>query len=295
MFHNDLSILPFHNARNLFVVDRAGGLYKGATSPCRALALRTNPAWIIIQLRFATSEIFCSPMPGFHHIPANNTTPRLFWILTLALIAMACLPTVWPDLDLEIARWFAPPEGYIEPKSWWWVLGVNLYVPAVFRWMVVMALGLWVIATMRVEWKAFRLPLAFFILSGALGPGLIVNSGFKEHWQRARPYEVVNFGGTDQFTRAGVITDQCHNNCSFVSGHVSCGFFFASLMLIQPRRRRLWAVVGCAAGAAIAFARMADMAHWLSDTLWAAPITWACSWLVWRALVWVYKEPDKPS
>jgi lipid A 4'-phosphatase len=215
--------------------------------------------------------------------------------MAVALLVLALVPTVWPEWDLGAAQWFAPPGGHVEVKAWGWVLGINLYVPAVFRWMIFVAIGLWVVATLRVNWKPWRLPLAFFILSGALGPGLVVNAGFKEHWQRARPYEVVNFGGSELFTRAGVISDQCDNNCSFVSGHVSCGFFFASLMLVHARRRRLWAMVGCAAGTLIAFARMADMAHWLSDTLWAAPITWACSWLVWRALLWVYREPDKPS
>jgi lipid A 4'-phosphatase len=222
-------------------------------------------------------------------------TPRLYALMAGVLVVLAMVPTLWPAWDLLAAQWFAPPDGYVQAKSWWWVLGINLYVPAIFRWMIFGAIGLWLIASRRDDWRRWRLPLAFFILAGALGPGLVVNAGFKEHWQRARPYEVVNFGGTEQFTRAGVITDQCDNNCSFVSGHVSCGFFFASLMLVHARRKRLWAVVGCTAGALIAFARMADMAHWLSDALWAAPITWACSWLVWRALVRVYREPDKPS
>ena len=126
-------------------------------------------------------------------------------------------------------------------------------------------------------------------LAGALGPGLVVNSGFKEHWQRARPYQVDNFGGPQHFTRAGVITDQCDNNCSFVSGHVACGFFLASLMLIQPRRQKRWACAGLLAGAVIGFARMADMAHWLSDVLWAGPITLVCSWAIWLALSRLYK------
>ena len=238
---------------------------------------------------------FYPPMPGSQPFPADKTTPRLFGLLALALIGLALVPTVWPELDLAVAQWFAPPNGYVDAKSWWWVRGINLYIPAIFRCLVLVAIGLWIVATKSAAWRAWRLPLAFFILSGALGPGLVVNAGFKEHWQRARPYEVVTFGGTEQFTRAGLITDQCDNNCSFVSGHVACGFFFASLMLVQRRRQRYWAVVGCAAGGAIAFARMADMAHWLSDTLWAAPITWVCSWLVWRALVWAYEAADKPS
>ncbi|MDZ7920812.1 phosphatase PAP2 family protein [Rhodoferax sp.] len=131
--------------------------------------------------------------------------------------------------------------------------------------------------------------MAFVVLAGALGPGLVVNSVFKDHWQRARPYQVQEFGGTQQFTRAAVITDQCNNNCSFVSGHVACGFFLVSLMLIDRKRRKAWGFAGVSAGLTIGFARMADGAHWLSDVLWASPITLMTSWLVWKVLVRVYR------
>ena len=222
--------------------------------------------------------------------PPPTAAPRLYLALTFALMALALVPTAWPGLDLAAAQWFAPPDGQAQIKDWWWVHAINISIPAVFRGLIFVAIGAWALATWRERWKHWRLPLAFFILSGALGPGLLVNAGFKDNWQRARPYQVENFGGTQQFTRAGVVTDQCDNNCSFVSGHVACGFFFASLMLVQPRRRRAWALAGCTAGVLIGFSRMADMAHWLSDTLWAAPITWVCSWLVWRALVWAYRN-----
>ena len=118
-----------------------------------------------------------------------------------------------------------------------------------------------------------------------MGPGLLVNSGFKENWQRARPYQVQPFGGTQQFTRATVMADQCNNNCSFVSGHVACGIFFVSLMLVQRRRALTWGASGVLAGLIIGFARMADGAHWLSDVLWACPITLVCSWVVWKLLM----------
>jgi lipid A 4'-phosphatase len=133
--------------------------------------------------------------------------------------------------------------------------------------------------------------MGVIVIAGILGPGAVVNWGFKEHWQRARPYQVVNFGGDKQFTRATVMTDQCDNNCSFVSGHVACGFFFTSLMLIQRRRKVAWAIAGSLAGLVIGFARMSDMAHWLSDVLWAYPITLATSWVVWKSLLCVYTRP----
>jgi lipid A 4'-phosphatase len=143
-----------------------------------------------------------------------------------------------------------------------------------------------------VRWQAWRLPLAFVVLAGVLGPGMVVNWGFKENWQRARPYQVENFGGTQKFSRATVISDQCNNNCSFVSGHVSCGVFLITLGLVHRRRQRRWAAAGVLSGLVIGFARMADVAHWLSDVLWAFPITLLTAWLVWKGLLLLYRKPS---
>ena len=227
-----------------------------------------------------------------HPSPAANepgSAPSLFWGIVLALAALAMVPTLWPELDLQVAAWFAGPGAAQQIIQWWWVELINLHVPSIFRGVVFFSLTGWILASLRPAYHHWRLPLAFVVLSGALGPGLLVNSGFKEQWQRARPYEVQNFGGAAQFTRAGVMTDQCNNNCSFVSGHVACGFFFASLMLLSHRKRRLWAATGLGAAAFIGFSRMADMAHWLSDVLWAGPITLLCSWVIWRGLLWAYQ------
>jgi lipid A 4'-phosphatase len=169
---------------------------------------------------------------------------------------------------------------------------INDYVPTVFRWCLGIAFVGWVVARAQARWQAWRLPLMFVVVAGILGPGAVVNWGFKDNWQRARPYQVENFGGPAKFSRAGVMTDQCDANCSFVSGHVACGVFLVSLGLVHRRRQRTWAAVGVASGLAIGFARMADTAHWLSDVLWAFPITLAVSWLVWKALSWVYRSPS---
>lgn len=233
-----------------------------------------------------------SPTPHPDPAPTATTlpsTPNLFWWTGSLCTTLALIPTIWTGLDLGAAALFFSPGPLQEAVHWWWVQWINAYVPAAFRILVFAALGLWIIASViRPRLRHWRLALAFVVLAGALGPGLLVNSGFKDNWQRARPYQVREFGGTQQFTRATVMTDQCDNNCSFVSGHVSCGFFFASLMLLWPRHRLAWAATGVVAGWIIGFARMADGAHWLSDVLWAAPITLLCSWLVWRVLLRFY-------
>jgi lipid A 4'-phosphatase len=224
----------------------------------------------------------------------SQTPPLFFWVLGLSA-AVALVPTLWMGLDLRAAALFAGPTPAITSVHWWWVELINWYVPAVFRGGIAVAMVVWLVATVRKQSKSLRLAMAFLVLAGILGPGMVVNWGFKDHWQRARPYQVENFGGTQQFTRAAVMTDQCNNNYSFVSGHVACGALFAALMLIHRRRKVAWAVAGSVSLLVIGFARMSDMAHWFSDVLWAYPITLVTCWLTWQALQWVYAGESNPS
>jgi len=114
----------------------------------------------------------------------------------------------------------------------------------------------------------------FLVLSLALGPGLIVNGILKEWWGRARPSDIVPFGGEATFTPPWMIADQCASNCSFVSGHVSIAFWVVAFALLVPRRARTWAVaVALMFGVAVGLARIVVGAHFLSDVVFAGIIT----------------------
>ena len=216
-------------------------------------------------------------------------TPPLFWSVLGALVLAALLPTLWPAVDLHAAAPFFGTPPRIESLEWWWVRMINDWVPAAFRVLILVCLLAWAVLKLRRQAVAWRMTLLYIAIAGTLGPGLVVNLGFKDNWQRARPYQVENFGGDKQFTRAAVMTDQCADNCSFVSGHLACGYFFISLMLLQRRRAGQWVATGLVAAGLIAFARMSDKAHWLSDTLWAGPITLLTCWLVWHTMCRFYR------
>jgi lipid A 4'-phosphatase len=220
---------------------------------------------------------------------SKNTPPIFRWIFVSSVLA-AMIPTFLTSIDLGMANLFTVASPTIASASWWWVEWINVNIPSAFRWALGFAFVGWLFATLGTRWKHWRMPLAFFVAAGIFGPGLVVNAVFKDNWQRARPYQVENFGGSQQFTRAAVITDQCHNNCAFVSGHVACGFFLSTLMLVSRRRRLAWAVCGTLTGLVIGFARMSNMDHWLSDVLWAYPITLASSWIVWKGLLLAYPD-----
>jgi lipid A 4'-phosphatase len=61
-------------------------------------------------------------------------------------------------------------------------------------------------------------------------------------------------------------------------------------MLIDRRRRWWWLATGVVGGLTIGFARMSVGAHWLSDVLWAFPLTLVGSWLAWWFLGFFYRS-----
>ncbi len=211
-----------------------------------------------------------------------------FTVLGASLV-MALIPLIWPGVDLAVAAFFMQTQPPINPAKWLWVDWVNEYTPDVFRTTAIIFLLGWMIASVVSRLRRHALALAFVGFSIALGPGL-ATWALKEHTLRARPMDVVQFGGTRQFTPAFVQANQCSDNCAFSSGHAACGFFLASLMLLNPRRRWRWVATGVVVGLAVSLARVSVGAHWLSDVLWAFPVTLLTSGLVWLVLTQIYRS-----
>ncbi len=218
-----------------------------------------------------------------------RSSSAYFTVLSASLL-MALVPLVWPGVDLAVSAFFMQAQPPITPAQWLWVEWVNEYTPDVFRTTAIVFLLGWIIASVVSRFRRHALTLAFVGFSIALGPGL-ATWALKEHTLRARPMDVVAFGGTRQFTPAFVQANQCSDNCAFTSGHAACGFFLASLMLLSPRRRWRWVATGVVLGLAVSVARVSVGAHWLSDVLWAFPLTLLVSGLVWRVLTQFYRPP----
>ena len=62
-------------------------------------------------------------------------------------------------------------------------------------------------------------------------------------------------------------------------------------MLLNPHRRWRWVAAGVVAGLAVSLARVSVGAHWLSDVLWAFPVTLLVSGGVWLVLTQLYRPP----
>ncbi len=199
---------------------------------------------------------------------------RAIVALALATLAAAILFVGWPGIDLAASRAVFRGERRFWLTDAPFAVAINTALPTIVLVTVAAILCAAVIGHVRrVPALAFRRML-FLVLSFAVGPGLIVNALLKEYWGRARPNDVVAFGGGAQFTPALIPADQCAGNCSFVSGDVSIAFAYVAIALLLPARWRAAGIVAALAfGGFVAALRFLQGAHFLSDVVFAALFT----------------------
>ncbi|HEX3532181.1 MAG TPA: phosphatase PAP2 family protein [Thermoanaerobaculia bacterium] len=194
----------------------------------------------------------------------------------VSIIALAAVVTALfalTPLDIAAARLFYRPDA-LDP----WPLAKEL------PWSLLYRLAPWItaslviagLAALAVGWLRDR-PAArrhgiFLLLSVVLGPGLLVNAVFKDHWHRPRPRDIVQFGGPLHYRPAPLPGGE--GGASFPCGHCSVGFLYAAGWWVWKRSRPAWAwtslVAGLAAGFALGLGRMAAGGHFLSDVVWSA-------------------------
>ena len=217
-----------------------------------------------------------------------------FRFALLAFGLLAALFVAWPQLDLAASGLFYRGEGQwaLERTSRWLFLPYR-GLPRIGQALIVILLALWLLSFVRrfPKLRARRVLFGFILISGLLGPVLLVDATLKEHSGRARPERIEQFGGVRQFSPAFVVADQCEKNCSFVSGHVAtASFIMAFGWLGAPAVRRRWLLASIGFGAFMALARMAPGGHFLSDTIFAWFATYFALWLtewLFRKLGWL--------
>ena len=203
--------------------------------------------------------------------------------LCLALIfAAACAFVVfarWPGIDLWVTGLFFDPALAFaradtglpnQLRLILWHLSEALLCAAAVAIIVGLSTGQDVLAVPRRVW-------AYVVLLYALAPGVLVDAVVKPLWGRARPADVIQFGGNLHFTPPQVIAHECMRNCSFVAGEMAGAVTLAvALAVILPiwlprpsrgGRLALMVIVGIPILAGLQ--RIAAGRHFLSDVIFA--------------------------
>jgi lipid A 4'-phosphatase len=186
---------------------------------------------------------------------------------------------LFPAIDLGAsAAFYQPGQGF--------PLGASPLLHAIHERMPWLVAAIVLYAAVLLALRRWRAGL-FVLLALAVGPGLVVNVLFKDHWGRARPAQIEAFGGAAHFSRAFVPSDQCRSNCSFPAGDPANGFVLASagLLASRPRRRRALIAASVGLGLFLGFVRMAQGGHFLSDVIASGFLVFATTWALYRSIV----------
>lgn len=199
--------------------------------------------------------------------------------------------SLFRDIDLSLSRRFYNDGQFVwQDNAVAKVMGKG--IPEVLVGIAVVIFLVWLIGKFRHKDYLGINTKVMLLTSGTmfLGPILIVNGIFKSFWGRARPSDVVQFGGDKLFTPPLEISDQCQWDCSFMSGHTAVAFWTLSLALLAPRKYRSLAIsVVLVFGTAMAVVRIGQGAHFFSDVLFSALVNIAL-------VLWVYKRLfEKPA
>jgi len=221
------------------------------------------------------------------------TTPprrslRTELVVVSVVLAAATLVFWTTGLDLAAADLFRTPccswpMGELPFWSFVYRYGVLAGVLLAAGALVTFTLSYWFPARLH----GWRRPALFLVLAATVGPGLIVNVAFKDHWGRPRPREVQPLGGQERFLPVWVKGSDPQAK-SFPCGHCAMGFYLSVPWLVLRRRRRglglAFLVAGLAWGLTLGAARMMAGGHFLSDVLWAGGMVWLTALALYRLL-----------
>jgi membrane-associated PAP2 superfamily phosphatase len=197
--------------------------------------------------------------------------------------AVGLICAVDPQLDLDLsALSFDSKVQMFEVNAQMWVQHARNAARLLITFLVlpsfVAVLGKLVLPRHRmlIEGRA----ALFLIATLAIGPGLVTNLILKDHWGRARPIDVQQFGGSEHFTAWWDPNGDCPTNCSFIAGEPSGAFWtLAPAALAPPELRGLAYGAALAFGAAVGVLRIAGGAHFFSDVVFAGVFMFLIVWL----------------
>ncbi|MBP9743359.1 MAG: phosphatase PAP2 family protein [Burkholderiales bacterium] len=199
-----------------------------------------------------------------------NRATIIFFILVAGFVIVS------PGIDQYFAAMtYNADRGKFYGELHLWCRIVYYSIPAITALLVAISVGMLFTRLKKVA--------LIILLSLALGPGLVINVVFKDHWGRPRPYQVIRDGET--FLPVWQPNFNQINDNSFPCGHASIGFFLGVPFLACGQRKR-GLIIGLIAGGFVGVVRMLQGGHYLSDVVFCGIFVWMAAYLV---IYWVNK------
>jgi lipid A 4'-phosphatase len=195
--------------------------------------------------------------------------PSLIFLNLIIFFIIIILLTIGSDLDIFVSGLFYKGGQIftLEGFSHITILAREIFLPFLIFYIIVLPIiSLWLpIKKIYFNFSFGLKEIAFLWLSMIFNVGIIINLLLKELWGRARPNDVIEFGGTEIFTPWFQISDACISNCSFVSGDASVGFSLISFYFLTKNKNFYW--IALFSGSFLGVVRILEGGHFLSDII----------------------------
>ncbi len=202
------------------------------------------------------------------HRTQSRARRELFVLLLIAALTTLLFWTT--DLDKRLAALFYEPGLGVD--NWPYRHGrfIEILYDFAFPFTVVAGLAaliVYIAGHFHHYTRRFRRKALYILLVIALGPGVVVNLVFKDHWGRPRPLHTEQFGGEYAYVpplKLGHTPDK-----SFVCGHCSAGYAFFALYFLSQNHKAIYFILTLALAWTMGFVRMTSGSHFVSDILWS--------------------------
>ncbi len=189
----------------------------------------------------------------------------------LILFFSCVFVTAGPSLDLYVSSLFYNGASQFELQSFDLasILFRDILLPLILIYILILPIvgRFFKIDKIFLNYKFSIKEIIFLWISQIISVLIFVNLFLKKFWGRARPNDVVEFGGIESFSPWFEITNACETNCSFVSGDASVGFSIIVLYLITKKIIFLYG--SFVAGLVLGLIRIMAGGHFLSDIFFA--------------------------
>ena len=191
--------------------------------------------------------------------------------LIIILLGLGLMLSIGPTLDIFVAGifYYGDSQFYLQSFHILSILFRDILIPCLLIYVLILPIvGKFIntdIIFFRYNFEIKEILLIWF--SQFLSILVFVNIILKNFWGRARPGEIMEFGGVETFTPWYEISTSCHTNCSFVSGDASVGFGIIVLYLIT--RNTIYFYLSLVFGFLLGFIRILAGGHFLSDIVFS--------------------------
>ena len=195
-------------------------------------------------------------------------------ILYFLLLLLSVILAVYPATDIGFSNIFYRGDNqflvqhYLVGKAYYYEFVVrDVLMPLIVVFLLFFPIIIKFSNYLKNKFRAydFKIMDIFFIWISALIVSGVVSAVLKNLWGRARPVDTTIFDGDKIFTPWTYYSTQCLDNCSFVSGDASVGFFIVCYYYITKNNKFFYFSI--VAGMFIGIVRIGAGAHFLSDIL----------------------------